>query len=1153
MKRINYITTILLSISCLSFIGCTVNEVEDIYSGFPYIELEVDGISIPKTTQTVEIPIKTNRDLRFKTTSNTDSKEWLKASLSEDGTSLQITAQANNLETTRSVVLILSTANDLVKKEIKVSQDASGELTISGDLILKSHKEILDNTYTKTRSALILGNVSNVTKASEGIQCGDYNIMVDESDIVDESVDTVTKRINQIAGRTLIMARTKVTGFPTELIRKNSIHKVYLDYNAISAIPSSDELQAMALLELSLKGNRLSDISSLAGCTTLTHLDISYNDIYTLDALDGLTGLNSLDVSGLPVSRSQIEVFAESHPEWVIRSSSLREESSKFTVMDKTDINLISATEASLTTKVLYNNGGTVKEAGYYIGKSPDLKKMTKHIGTYTSGTGTITLTYDNGKEFADEMYIRSYAINEAGIGYGPRGRLGDPHKYGNAFLKSESEIATFYHDNYLYVDGSLVIGTSDISGNIAQGDIQLSLNDGTRKWLKPSDIADISLLSKVLTIRDGLYIGNTQTEDFSVVSGIQSTPKMWLNANRMSAIPNLGNVDGLKELNLSRNIISDFSPLLGLTGLETLYLGFSETPDLESNDIGVLTGLEKMTGLKYLDLSGLPIIAKQVKDLEQLMPNCTIVFNPSDRPAYLPTVRTGNITKGDGCVTLNSTLVYNGKTNVTEYGFYIGKDLNAMEKVPVGSNLDDQTIFSYEFRAEDESDFYFYPYAVNSIGEGTDISYKKFNIFSNNLSQYGTSNCYIVPEAGTYSFDASVKGNSTESVGTIASVEVLWETDKANVKASTGHVISDIVLQGSDVTITTTGQEGNALVAVKDAADIILWSWHIWSTDTPVDQHYINNSGDFYVLDRNIGATRSDRGTGDEWKECSGLLYEWGRKDPFADGHYKLEHAQFTLKESIEKPTNYAGRSTPWTSEWSETLWSDEKTIYDPCPVGYKVSSKDVWSGFTTTGGNANNVSAINAKGEFDYGWNFYIDGQNTAWYPVNPHIGFNGNFEYHDDRGHGWCTTPSFIIEYLISKVVFQSTSSYQAFPVRCMREHDINVNLSTAEVHDVTKTTATVSGAIEYLGKVNLTELGFVYSSSTDSPNVNSSKITTPITEGNFSKTLTGLKPGTTYYVCTYAAEGDTIIYGNVLTFTTPMGGGTEGLPEDDYEWE
>ena len=38
------------------------------------------------------------------------------------------------------------------------------------------------------------------------------------------------------------------------------------------------------------------------------------------------------------------------------------------------------------------------------------------------------------------------------------------------------------------------------------------------------------------------------------------------------------------------------------------------------------------------------------------------------------------------------------------------------------------------------------------------------------------TANCYIVPEAGVYQFPM-VKGNSTDPVGKVAAVEVLWET----------------------------------------------------------------------------------------------------------------------------------------------------------------------------------------------------------------------------------------------------------------------------------------------------------------------------------------------------------------------------------------
>ena len=1147
MKRINNIFRTLTVLSCLYLIGCTVAEVEDIYSGFPYIEIESEEVNIAKTTQTISVPIKTNRTLRF-----TSSQEWLKASLSEDGSGLQITASANPLETSRAAVVTITTPNDLVKKTITVSQDASGELTIQGDLILKSHQEILSNTYTKTKSALILGNVSKVTKASENLQCGEYTFNVSESDISDESIDTVTNRINEVAGRTLIVAKTKITQLPVGIIAKAGIKKVYLDYNEIGRLMLG--IKSMNLTDLSLRGNKLTDISGLADCTTLTYLDISHNDIYTLEHLEGLTNLKTLDVSGLPIPKSQVEVFAESHTGLAWRASDMREEASKLAVIGNVDINLTSATQAALSAKILHNNGGAIKEVGFYIGKDMNVSGMTKHVGTYSAEKNTITLSYDNVKEFTDEMFIRSYVINETGISYGPRGRLGDPHTYGNVYLGSETAISTFYYDNYLYVDGSLVVGASVLSGNSSAEDISIVLKDGTSIFIKPSEISDISSLSKVITIRDGLYIGNTKIEDFSVVSHIQSVPRMWLNANRMSTIPSLENIAELKELNLSRNRISDFTPLLGMTSLETLYLGYSSTPELETNDIGMLNGLEQMTGLRYLDLSGLPIIAKQVKDLEQLMPECTIVFNPADRPAYLPTVKTRNISRGDGHMTLHATLAYNGKTNVTEYGFYIGSDLSAMEKFPVGNSIDDNTAFSYEFHTDEECDFYFYPYAVNSIGEGTDVNIRKFNINSSNLSQYGTANCYIVSEAGTYSFNADVKGNSNESTGNITSVEVLWETDQANKKASAGSIISEVELNDRNVIFTATGKEGNALIAVKNGNGSIVWSWHIWVTDTPGNHTYKSSKSDvYYVMDRNLGATRADKGTGEEWKESVGTLYQWGRKDPFAQNLYTIASSAFnTVEESVANPTQFSSQnSNSWLKKPDYTLWKDtEKTKYDPCPPGYRVASTDVYA-------------CLKPSGSYSYGQNFLYNGTDTAWYPGTPHTDCFGSF-MNTNGGYAYMwpstatkttsSTSTTAFHYLSSSYSTSSTrSNGDSYPVRCMREHAINVTLTTSAVTNVTKTTATVSGNIEYTGNVNLTEMGFVYSSETQSPHINSTKATVSVSEGSFSKTLTGLKSGTTYYVCAYVVEGDIIVYGNVLTFTTTMGGGIEGLPEEDYEWE
>ena len=1136
MKRISNIirAVITLSISYLILPCCTVKEVEDVYSGFPYIELEAQDISFPKTAQTVEIPIKTNRSLIFKTSSSND--EWLNVSLSEDGSHLQITASANPLETSRTASISIKTPNGLVSKELKVFQDPSGELTIKGDLILKSHQEILSNTYTKTMRALILGNVSNVsTKSSEEIWCGDYIITASESDIKDESVDTITRRINAVDGKTLIIAKTQVTGFPLPLIQKHDIKKVYLPHNSISAIPS--DIKNLGLSELSLRGNSIGELSSLEGCTTLTDLDISYNDIYTLDPLKSLTNLKSLDVSGLPLSVAQLEVFAEEFSGCEVKSLDMRPELSKFPVMDIAKVDLTSATMASMTTEVLHNNGGTIKEAGFYIGKGENIAGMTKYVGTYSSSANTISLTYDNTKEFSDELYFRSYAVNETGTGYGPRSRLGDPHAKGDVYLTSDAELSAFYNDNYLYVEGVLVVGASSTNGDVSNGDVRLPL-DG-QKYLKPSDITDITKLSKLQEIKDGLFIANTKVEDFSVLSDIQSVPVMWLTANRMVSIPYLNNVKGLKELNLSRNKINDFTPLLGLPELETLYLGYSETLDLETNDIGTLAGLEGMSNLKYLDLSGLPLIQKQVNDLQKLLPNCKIVFNAADRPAYLPTVRTDGFNIGGGSVTLVSTLVYSGKTNVTEFGFYIGKDLAAMEKVQVGTSIADGTTFSYKFITDDRSDFYFYPYAINSIGEGTDVVYKKFNINGSDLSQYETSNCYIVPEAGTYMFNASVKGNGNDPVGSISSVEVIWETKGPHDKANPGEVIRDLRLSGQNIIFTSTGLEGNALIAAKNSSGTILWSWHIWCTDIPVDHKYVNSKGTFLVQDRHLGAIRGDRGTGDQWKESVGFEYQWGRKDPLVGGIMTSSNVKnCTLETTVQNPTVVYTKRVP-----EDNLWlTDRKTIYDPCPVGYHVAPLDIWADFRIT----------KTYGSFDNGWYFYYNDTEYAWYPVKGR-GTETGYDYWMDS-YMTSSSPNnkgfYFSSYTVNANYNWSAEGYDQ--LRCMRTTLINVNIATTDITGVTTSSAIVSGNVKYTGKVNLTEQGFSYCTDQNAPDETWTKVTVPITEGVFTKTLTGLKTGTTYYVRSYVVENGVAAYGNIISFMTLMPGGAEGLPEEDYEW-
>ena len=168
-------------------------------------------------------------------------------------------------------------------------------------------------------------------------------------------------------------------------------------------------------------------------------------------------------------------------------------------------------------------------------------------------------------------------------------------------------------------------------------------------------------------------------------------------------------------------------------------------------------------------------------------------------------------------------------------------------------------------------------------------------------LSEIGNANSYIVSESGLYSIDATVIGNgefglidganfhTASTTISPANAKLLWE--------DTAGVIGGVTYADGKINFMSTGIHGNALVAATDADGKVLWSWHIWSTEQPADQLYVNNSGSYTMLDRNIGAIRADRGETDEdWDESIGLNYQWGRKDPFAEQRYTRVDSQLYL-----------------------------------------------------------------------------------------------------------------------------------------------------------------------------------------------------------------------------------------------------------------
>lgn len=229
-------------------------------------------------------------------------------------------------------------------------------------------------------------------------------------------------------------------------------------------------------------------------------------------------------------------------------------------------------------------------------------------------------------------------------------------------------------------------------------------------------------------------------------------------------------------------------------------------------------------------------------------------------------------------------------------------------------------------------------------------------------LSSTGTANCYIVSAPGKYKFNASVKGNSAESIGAAVSAEVLWESFGTDVTPSVGDIVRNVTYKEGYIEFETPTElaEGNAVVAAKDASGTILWSWHIWVTDQPEEHMYYNNAGT--MMDRNLGATSATSGD----VRALGLLYQWGRKDPFLSTSSIKEYKKVsstgswsiistdsdrgTVEYAVKNPTKFIKSSlySPQSGDWhyanrNNELWRPSKTMYDPCPEGWKVPG-NIW-----------------------------------------------------------------------------------------------------------------------------------------------------------------------------------------------------------------
>ncbi len=299
------------------------------------------------------------------------------------------------------------------------------------------------------------------------------------------------------------------------------------------------------------------------------------------------------------------------------------------------------------------------------------------------------------------------------------------------------------------------------------------------------------------------------------------------------------------------------------------------------------------------------------------------------------------------------------------------------------------------------------------------------------NLSSYGTANSYMINSANYgYSFDGNVMGNGVGTPVGVSNttlnpgyIDILWSDmpdvplDLTNdgvsnpIPTQTVQLLSNTLSMGkvlfkvhgnqSDLTDRSLKAEGNVIIAAYENASKakILWTWHIWVCDKVKVHGYLSG---YSAQDRNLGAI-ANAPDGNDYSKMHGLYYQWGRPTPFkgaTSGSYtlSLESATTTMATAIANPTTMYGTGSTDPYNWlnsgtpkANNLWGwvsdsedDVKTIYDPCPHGYRASDYRMWK----------NMSDFTINSVPNKGVNLAIASQNI-YYPFQGYLDVDGTIK--------------------------------------------------------------------------------------------------------------------------------------------------------------
>ena len=394
---------------------------------------------------------------------------------------------------------------------------------------------------------------------------------------------------------------------------------------------------------LNLSNNRISDISALSSLSSLRVLYLDGNPVSDFSSLLSLSQLSMLSIKGVKLDAKQREALSLSLPNCALHTEAANAASEQISLGGKTfsitseqldlsnmGISEISSLSECISLRFLNLSGNNISDISPLL-DIPNLETLVLSDNNISNiyplmGLTSLRYLYLDGNRITGisalssltgliELYIADNPITSlSGIE-----NLNYLETLDISGIGASDEMLTQLYSSYSL---NLIIlnNNPDLTGNAVD-----ALDNHLQNCsLSHDDLAYVIDISgnRYLSTDTDIDLSGLGLTDITWINNFNNPERVDLSNNRISnlyVLQLVSNAGKIRELDLSRNNITDINSIGYLSSVEILNLSY--------NGINAINPLKGLTSLKELHIVGTKLNEKQIIELCNALPNCTVHY----------------------------------------------------------------------------------------------------------------------------------------------------------------------------------------------------------------------------------------------------------------------------------------------------------------------------------------------------------------------------------------------------------------------------------------------------------------------------------------------------------------------------------------------